>query len=273
MRRFLTLVFLLCLALPAGITLSGCYRNPAGKYCNGAGYGLTDTDVYAITLQPQNTGISLAFGQTRAITPPSAVNCFGTAASVSAFTYGTSNNKLVDISPTGTMCAGAWNRNSGGGIADFTICNVPSPLPTSGGLPYATAFITASAKSVTSNPVEIFVHAQVSSISLVGPAQCLSQTQTAQLDAQACYASNNTQYLMCAPSTVKSTSYACPLAPGVASVPNCTAAIGTLSYNSGNSTVASINAETNQITAELPGTTVITASVAGSGSSAGYFST
>ncbi len=34
-----------------------------------------------------------------------------------------------------------------------------------------------------------------------------------------------------------------------------------------------INPETNQITAELPGTTVITASVARSGSSAGYFST
>jgi hypothetical protein len=37
--------------------------------------------------------------------------------------------------------------------------------------------------------------------------------------------------------------------------------------------VAAINSETNQITAELPGTTVITASLAGSGSSAGYFST
>jgi len=37
--------------------------------------------------------------------------------------------------------------------------------------------------------------------------------------------------------------------------------------------VASINSETNEITAALPGTTLITASVAGSGSSAGYFST
>jgi len=38
MRRFLTLVCLLFLALPAGITISGCYRNPAGNYCNGKGY-------------------------------------------------------------------------------------------------------------------------------------------------------------------------------------------------------------------------------------------
>ena len=39
MRRFLTLVSLLCLAVPAGISISGCTRNPAGKYCNGLGYG------------------------------------------------------------------------------------------------------------------------------------------------------------------------------------------------------------------------------------------
>ena len=61
------------------------------------------------------------------------------------------------------------------------------------------------------------------------------------------------------------------------SVPNCTAAIGALSYMVGNPPVASVttNTTTNQvtITALQPGTTAITASVAGSGSSAGYFST
>jgi hypothetical protein len=35
----------------------------------------------------------------------------------------------VDISPTGNICAGTWNRRSGGGIPDFTICNKPDPLP------------------------------------------------------------------------------------------------------------------------------------------------
>jgi hypothetical protein len=63
----------------------------------------------------------------------------------------------------------------------------------------------------------------------------------------------------------------------VTSVPNCTAAIGTLSYSVNNTTVASIatNTTSNQVTiaAEQPGTTSITASVAGSGSSAGYFTT
>ena len=53
MRRFLTLVCLLGLAIPAGISISGCVRNPAGKYCNGLGYGLTLTEVANLTLQPQ----------------------------------------------------------------------------------------------------------------------------------------------------------------------------------------------------------------------------
>ena len=77
--------------------------------------------------------------------------------------------------------------------------------------------------------------------------------------------------LICAPSGT--TNPACPLPAGVTSVPNCTAALGTLSYSVSVNAVASINSETNQITAQLPGTTVVTASVAGSGSSAGYFTT
>jgi trimeric autotransporter adhesin len=273
MRRFLTLVCLLFLALPAGISISGCTRNPAGNYCNGLGYGLKVTEVATITMQPSTTGLSLAFGQTRQVSTPTAATCKGTAASVASYTYGTTDNKLVDISPSGNICAGTWNRNSGGGIADFTICNYPNPLPNTGGLPYSVGYITASANSVTSNPVAVYVHSQVSSISLVGPQQCLSQGQLAQLDAQACYSSNGSQVLMCAPSTVTSANYACPLAPGVTSVPNCSQAIGTLAYTPGTATVATINPITNQITAQNPGTTVITASIAGSGSAAGYFST
>ena len=72
MRRFLTLVCLLGLALPAGISISGCVRNPAGNYCNGLGYGPKDTDIASITLQPQVAGISLAYGQT---TPDSVPLC------------------------------------------------------------------------------------------------------------------------------------------------------------------------------------------------------
>jgi len=281
MRRFLTLVCLLCVAIPAGISISGCTRNPAGNYCNGLGYGLKDTDLASIFLSPQTTGISIAFGQTQQISSPTGKTCKGAAASASSYTYGTTNNQLVDISPSGNMCAGTWNRNSGGGIPNYTICNYPNPLPSTSGLPYGTAYVTASANSVTSNPVEVYVHAQVTSVTLAGPTSCLSQGHLAQLDSQACFAgSNNKQYLLCAPSSVSSANYACDQPTQIVNgkkvlipVPDCTAALGTLTYNVGTSAVATINSETNQITAEQPGTTVITASVAQGASSAGYFST
>jgi len=111
--------------------------------------------------------------------------------------------------------------------------------------------------------------------------QCFSQGTLAQLDAQACFvASDNTQRLLCAPASVAPINYACPQLTTIVSgisqpvpVPSCSNSIGTISYSVGNSSVATINDLTNQITAQLPGTTVITASVAQSGSSAGYFST
>ena len=221
----------------------------------------------------------MAFGQTHQINAPKATTCKGTDASAGTYTYGTTNNQLIDINPAGNMCAGTWNRNSGGGIPDYTICNPPNPLPKTGGLPYATVYISASANSVTSNPVEVYVHAQVSSVSLAtsgltaGAQQCYSQGASAQLDSEACFASGGKQYEFCAPSTV--TQYACPggLPPGVTSVPSCSNSIGALSYAVGTASVATLNAATNVITAAQPGTTTITASVAGSGSSAGYFST
>jgi trimeric autotransporter adhesin len=277
MQRLLTLVFLLCLAVPAGISISGCTRNPAGNYCNGLGYGLKLTSVASIDLEPRTTGVSIAFGQTLQVAAPRALTCKGSAASVSSYTYGTTNNQLLDISPSGSMCGGTWNRRSGGGIPDYTICNPPSPLPSTNQLPYATVFITATADAVTSNQVEVFVHAPVTAVSLVlepvgNPAStitgCLSQTQTAQLDAQAYYVSNGTQQLLCSPTPQPSN----PNVPNSPLVPSCSAAVGDLTYTSQNSTVATID-QNGVITAVLPGTTYITASVAGSGSSAGYFST
>lgn len=278
MRRFLALVFLICLAVPAGVSITGCVRNPGANTCNGLGYGLKTTDVASIVMQPQIAGISLAYGQTVQAQIPAAYTCKEETVDVPFhnFSYGTSNNQLVDISPSGSICAGTWNRNSGGGIPDYTYCNAPSPQPATGGLPYSVAYITVSADSVTSNPVAVYVHAPVTSVSLVGPQQCQSQGAVAQLDAEACYSSNGTQYELCAPASVSANKgYSCPgkLAPGVTSVPVCPASIGTMTFSVGTSTVALINSTNNQITAQQPGTTAITASIAGSGSSAGYFST
>jgi hypothetical protein len=280
MRRFLTLVCLLLLAIPAGVSISGCSRNPGANYCNGLGYGMKITDVASITLAPATTGISIAYGQTHQANSPQLVTCTGATASAGTITWGTTNNQLVDISPTGNICAGTWNRNSGGGIANYTICSPPNPQPATNGLPFATAYITASAQTAVSNPVEVFVHAQVTSISLVGPQACLSQGTQATLDAEACFSQGGTQYEFCAPPSVAATGkYAClgGLPPGVSSVPDCTAAIGSLSYSPGTSSIGTVttNTTTNQvtITANQPGTTVVTASVAESGSSAGYFTT
>lgn len=299
MGRLLTLVCLLCIAIPAGISVSGCTRNPDANYCNGLGYGQKIGDVSSINLQPQTTGISLAFGQTQQVSGPTAKTCKGASASVSTYTYGTTNNQLVDISPTGNLCAGTWNRNTGGGIANYTYCNFPNPAPSTGGLPYGTAFITASASGVTSNPVEVYIHPGITSVSLAGPSQCLSQGQLYSdasgnplpLDAQACYSGLNqgkqSNVLMCAPAGIvacpypsgdprcKNTSkyFACPLPAGATSVPICPNSIGTLQFTVGTPSIASINNQNNQITAEQPGTTVITASISGSGSAAGYFST
>jgi hypothetical protein len=271
MQRLLTLVFLLCLTVPAGLSISGCYRNPAGNYCNGEGFGLKLTDVASIDLEPRTTGYSIAYGQTQQISAPQAKTCKGTSATVLSFAYGTTNNQLVDISPSGLMCGGVWNRRSGGGIPDFTICIPPSPLPSTNGLPYESAFIYATGNGVTSNQVQVFTHAQVTSVNLVlensstDPTPfigCLSQTQTAQLDAQANYNLGGKQALLCAPTP--------PV--GQPNIPSCSVAVGNLTYNPQNSTIATIN-QTGVITAVQPGTTYITASVAGSASSAGYFST
>ncbi len=218
MRRFLTLVCLLCLAIPAGISISGCTRNPDAAYCNGDGYGTKVNDVSAITLLPQTLGISMAYGQTHQLSAPTAVTCKGYSASPGTYTYGTTNNQLVDVAPSGLLCAGTWNRNSGSGIANYTVCSPPNPPPSTGGLPYATAFVTASAQTVTSNPVEIFVHIPVTSTTLVTEtssssqvgigAQCFSQGTQATLDAQACYVNNNNQQVqLCAPAGVKQCPY------------------------------------------------------------------
>jgi len=285
MGRLLTLVSLLCIAIPAGITVTGCTRNPAAKYCNGLGYGQQIGAVSSINLQPQTTGISLAFGQEQQVASPTAKTCRGGAATVSTYTYGTSNNQLVDISPTGNICAGTWNRNTGGGIANYTYCNFPSPMPNTGGLPFGVAYITASASGVTSNPVEVYVHPGITSVSLAGPSKCVSQGQVYSnasgtpipLDAQACYSGlyngKQTSVLMCAPAGTTAATQACPSNVPLSQVPTCPNSIGTLQFNVGTPAIASINNENNQITAEQPGTTVITASISGSGSAAGYFST
>jgi hypothetical protein len=205
-------------------------------------------DVAAITLQPATLGISLAYGQTQSISAPSAVTCKGTAVGVGSYSWGTSNNKLVDLSPSGAICAGTWNRNTGGGIANYTICNPPDPAPSTNGLPYAVAYITASSQSITSNPVPVYVHAPAASVSLVttplsgiAGQQCYSKGAQAALDAQVCVTgADNKQYLICAPPSVTSANSSCPMpaiAPNILATGNVTGfgGLSTGIYQSGGS--------------------------------------
>ena len=268
MQRFFTLVALLLFALPVGLSVTGCTTN-VGAFCNNAGYGPRTTDIFAVRLPPAQsaTGISLAYGQIGQVGTATATSCKGNTLSTGAATYGSSNLQLVDISPTGAICAGTWNRLSPGGIPDFTICT-PPPAP-------GTVSVTASIGGVTSNPVTIYVHPQISAINIATPTQCYSS-------------------LTNGPNLVGQTSVFGPdgapipagTAPGVANQ------VGTITYTPNTPSIVtvnntSVNAATNislgingTTVANQPGGTVITATIAGTGSqsvgtssAAGYFYT
>ena len=278
MKRFLILSVLLVFSLPVGFSIAGCAGTNPNNYCNksGYGYGLKTNQVAAISLQPATTGISLAYGQTGQLQSPSATNCNGGAESVAQYTYGTSNLNLADVSPTGALCGGTWNRTSPGGIADFTICTPPTPAAIQAGCtgssPSQTcvALMTASGAGVTSNTVAVYVHPPVSTISLstAAPAGvanftgCFSQNQTSQLDATV-YVSGNTIAPFCAPPGTF---------PQYPNVPDCTTNLGHLVYTPVNGTVVTIDPN-GVATAHQPGSTAITAAISNVSSTAGTFYT
>ena len=126
MRRFFILIFLLFLVLPAVINIAGCSSNKSAAYCNNVGYGPKRTDIATINLEPKITGISLAYGQMQQIGAATAFSCPpAETIGVSSFTYGSTNFQMVDISPSGNLCGGTWNRDSAGGTPNFTICTPP----------------------------------------------------------------------------------------------------------------------------------------------------
>ena len=170
-------------------------------YCNNGDSGVTTGQVTTITLSPSVYGISLNYAQIGQVQSPAATDCKGSAASVSTYTYGSTDMTIADVEPTnGRLCAGTWNRNSGGGIPDFTVCN---PTGKSG-----TAYVSASANGVTSNPLPVFVHPVVTSIVLGGAApNCATDPNT-----------------NCSPSSLSSTvanlaNAACPTSTAVPSNP------------------------------------------------------
>jgi hypothetical protein len=244
-------------------------------FCNGGDSGVTTGQVTTISLQPIVYGISLNYAEIGQINTPSATDCKGASASVQAYTYGTTDMTIADVQPnTGRLCGGTWNRNTPGGIPDFTYC---TPTNKTG-----TAYISASANGVTSNPIPIFVHPVVTSIVLGGPSSncttdpttaccplttvgsptappylansCLSQGATAQLIARiyAGTASNQTN-ISCQAGHLQFTAQGATSQTSVSSV---------------------VSIDPNGVaTANQPGSVLLSANISNAASSAGFFST
>jgi trimeric autotransporter adhesin len=294
MRRFVTLAVLLLFTVPFGVSISGCSKKSPTIFCNGGDSGIPVGQVTTITLSPQITGISLNFSQIGQVSTPTATDCKGTAETVAKYTYatflanGTPDMTIADVEPTnGRLCAGTWNRNTGGGIPDFTTCN---PTNKSG-----TVFVIASGDGASSNPLPIYVHPVVTSVVLGQlSTDCINDPAT-----NCSPAAFATQQVSC---TIDPGTGCCtvPVTSGAAAVVstnacasqattgqlaarvyqnasttlanNISCKVGHLSYVAQTASVVSID-QNGVATAQQPGSTVITANISNAGSSAGFFST
>jgi len=183
-RRLVSLAILLFFAVPFGLSVSGCKHALAVQYCNGGDAGPVVGQVATISLSPTLAvyGESLDYGQIGQSLSASAQDCKGNSVSVKSFTYAstdgyTSGNQasiFADINPsTGSICAGTWNRNTGGGISDYTTCTPPPSSP-----PGYLAYVTATAEGASSNAIPVYVHPAPTSIPIGTPsASCLVGTE------------------------------------------------------------------------------------------------
>ncbi|WP_260703910.1 hypothetical protein [Edaphobacter flagellatus] len=276
MRRFVSLAVLLFFTIPFGISISGCSKGAKAVSCSADGSGPLVGQVTTITLLPKIYGISLNQGQIGQVATPTATDCNGNTVNVSSYTYGVFDATghaiaapyIADVVPSGAnagkLCAGQWNRNTGGGIPDYTTCNVTGLA--------GEVYVVASGGGANSNPLPIFIHPKVTSIVLGSPTTdctndptsnccplaaqatvtapaytgtaCISQGKTAQLVARAFDSNGN----------------------------NITCQVGHLSFAAQTTSVATID-ENGVVTAQQPGSTVISANLTQAGSSAGFFST
>jgi hypothetical protein len=293
MRRFVTLAVLLLFTVPFGVSISGCSKKSPTIFCNGSDSGIPVGQVTTITLSPQITGISLNFAQIGQVSTPVATDCKGTTESVTKYTYatflanGTPDMTIADVEPTnGRLCAGTWNRNTGGGIPDYTTC---VPTNKSG-----TVFVIASGQGAASNPLPIYVHPVVTSV-VLGPlsTDCLNDPATNCSPAAfgnqqisctvdpgtgCCTVPVTTTAAFASANSCQSQATTGQLAARVyenastSSANNISCKVGHLSYVAQTPSVVTID-QNGVATAQQPGSTVITADISNAGSSAGFFST
>jgi trimeric autotransporter adhesin len=268
MQRYSTLLVLFLLTVPIGLSVQGC-ANKNSSFCNGAGFGYTTSQPVSITMGPQITGLSVAYGQIAQLQSPSALTCTGSTAQIPTFTYGTTDRTIADVSPTGSVCGGTWNLTTPG-VAAFTTC-LPTSKP-------GIAYMTAQAAGFTSNQVAVYSHPPVTTLNVGGPTTtdvttgqqtpiCLSQNQTTQLDATA-YTTNSAgqQVLLCSPNFTETAS------GPVYGPTDCNNVIGHITYSTPSNNIVTIN-QTGVATAGVPGSTLINGSLLNTGSTSGYFYT
>lgn len=281
MRQFFGLLVLVLFAMPFGLSIAGCGHKTPVQYCSGnLEAGPTVGEVQTITLASNLTvsGESLNYGQIGNQLSATAADCNGNTVSVSSFTYSSTDRSIADVNPaSGAVCAGTWNRSTGGGIADYTVCTPPAASN-----PDHRAFITASAAGATSNPIAIYIHPPVTGVVLGNPSTdctndpasncaacnpnttgntivsnpydgraCLSQGKTAQLTARA-------------------------YAGGVVDAAhNITCQVGPVAFAlQGSTNVATVDAQ-GFATADQPGSALVTATISNSSSAlnSGFIST
>ena len=268
MRRIAVLLFLF-FVLPVSVALSGCSKGSSSTFCSGSVGPQTGT-AQNIVLQPQIGGISLGFAQTFAVTTPSATDCKNNPVTVAKYTYatvpanGAAGQAVADVNPTtGALCAGEWNRNSAGGVPAYTFCTGTNAS--------GVAELTASGGGANSNKVLVYVHPQITSIAL----------GSASTDCTNDPATNCPQY------TATTTTTAAPYTPNTCLSFNNSALLVTrffagtsnITYNAGHATftaqtagLLTINNDSGVVTALAPGSTVVTATIAQSTSTAGLVS-
>jgi hypothetical protein len=284
MRRFVTLAVLLLFTIPFGVSISGCSKSSPVVFCNGGDAGPIVGQAQTITLLPKIYGISLNQGQIGQVSTPTATDCKGSTVTVTSYSYGIfdANGKatldVADVVPSGTeagkLCAGTWNRNTGGGIPDYTTCNQTGKT--------GTVYVVASGSGANSNPLPIFVHPKVTSVVLGNPtaSNACAATDDA-VDA-------NNQSSNCCQLSKQSTVTAAPYVGNScisqsdtrqlvarafdANGTNITCQVGHLTFAAQSTSVVTID-ENGVATAQQPGSTVISANLTQAGSTAGFFST
>lgn len=276
MRRFVLLAVLCTLSLPISMSLSGCYLKDNGQnFCSGYQTGPSSSATSSITLQPNTYGLSVNFGATNEVVSAKAFTCKGIPSGLHTFTYGSSDMTLVDVSPSGQICGGTWNRNSGNSVPNFTTC-----IPTN---KTGVAYLTASGGGATSNPVPAFVHPQVTSVVLgTTPHSCSTNPANGQPSpVTICTTTNPNTPAGCTPAYTQTTCISqnntVPLAATVYADVNgvptdITCAAGHLTYTPQSTAIVTVD-QNGIATAHLPGATVINANIAQASSTAGYFFT